>query len=508
MLDVSYIMFAQWRTWALNYQRPVVTQERGLLNIVHRAKDTRFGREHDFASIGSVAEFQTRVPLRRYEDFWTEYWGDTFPILENCTWPGTIPYFALTSGTTSGKTKNIPVTYEMLNENSQAVQDLLSFHISWRPFSRVWRGKGLLLGGSTDLRELSTGIFCGDLSGIEANEISWWAQPYVFPPRDLALVADWEEKIDRIARLSLKEDIRAISGTPNWLLMYFERLMELRPASDRRLVDFYPDLELIIHGGVNFKPYAERFSELLQGSHAELREVYAASEAFIALADRCPDQGLRLIVDGGAFFEFIPVDELDSPNPSRHWLGNLQSHIDYAVVLSTCAGLWSYIVGDTVKFIELDPPRLLITGRTSYWLSAFGEHLMDAEIEDAVAFGASAIDRSVTDFCVAPIYPSAAGKTGKHCYVVEFAEGSLDGTCCEEFIRSIDDRLQASNADYMEHRKGGYGLHAPTVRTVARGKLAAWMKSRGMLGGQHKVPRVINDRDLFQSLMKFLSAGD
>ncbi len=508
MFGFASLLFAQWRVWMLAFQHPAIAQERELLKLVERAQATRFGQEHDFASITSVAEFQSKVPLRRYEEFWADYWSVKFPVLEDCTWPGKVPYFALTSGTTSGNTKHIPVTHEMLNANSRAVRDLLSFHLVARPFSRIWQGKGLLLGGSTDLRELAPGVHCGDLSGIEANEIPSWAQSHVFPSRDLALLDDWEEKIDRIARASLVEDIRAVSGTPNWLLIYFERLMELRPDLDPRIVSFYPNLELIIHGGVDFKPYARRYAELLEGSFAELREVYPASEAFIALADGKSDQGLRVIADNGVFFEFVPVDELDCAKPTRHWFGNIQCGVNYAVVLSTCAGLWSYILGDTVRFVGLDPPRLVVTGRTTYWLSAFGEHLINSEIEGAVAFAAGTAGRSVTDFCVAPLYPDAPSEIGRHCYVVEFIEGPLDGAGCEQFARLLDDKLQSLNADYKDHRQGDYGLGAPQIRTVAKGALAAWMKSRGMLGGQHKVPRIINDPELFESLTTFLESYD
>ena len=507
MFLMSHILYAQWRSWLMDVQQPASAQERVLLNIVDRARGTRFGRDHDFASITSVAEFQARVPVRRYEDFWADYWSRPFPVLENCTWPGTIPYFALTSGTTSGKTKHIPVTHEMLGANSQAVQDLLSCHLVNRPLSQIWQGKGLLIGGSTDLKALAPGIYCGDLSGIEANEVPWWAQPHVFPSRDLALLADWEEKIERIARASLSEDIRAISGAPNWLLMYFDRLMKLCPGHGQGIAGCYPNLELIIHGGVDFKPYRDRFRELLEGSRAELREVYPASEAFIAFADREPDQGLRLIVDSDVFFEFIPVDELDSVKPSRHWVGTLQRDVNYAVVLSTCAGLWSYLLGDTVRFVSLDPPRLEVTGRTTYWLSAFGEHLINVELEEAVAVAARAIDRSIADFCVAPIYPAAPGDKGRHCFVVEFIEGELDVARNAQFASALDDKLQDLNADYMEHRKRDYSLQAPEVRSVAKDALAAWMKSRNMLGGQHKVPRVINDPELFEDLVSFLAAN-
>ena len=475
------------------------------MELLRRAAPTRFGRDHGFAGIRSVADFQQRVPLRSYEDFWTEYWQPGFPRLDNCTWPGTVPYFARTSGTTTGKTKYIPFTREMLRANIRAAWDVLYFHLLNRPGSRALGGKTLMLGGSTDLQQEAPGIYSGDLSGIVANEIPRWARPYAFPPRELALVADWEEKIDRVARLSLSQDIRAISGTPNWLLSFFDKLAELRPEAGQRIVNWYPGLELLLHGGIDFRPYAKRFSELLEGSRAELREVYPASEAFIAIADRGPGEGLRLIVDNAVFFEFVPTGELGSAAPTRHWLGTVEPGVDYAVVLSTCAGAWGYILGDTVRFVDLDPPRVLVTGRTSFVLSAFGEHLIQEEIEQAVAGAAGAVGASVVDYCVAPVFPGAGEARGGHHYVVEFAGEPPAAARIAAFGDTLDDLLCGFNADYREHRAGDYGLRPPKIEAIAPGMFAAWMKSRGKLGGQHKVPRIINDPALFADLLAFLS---
>ncbi len=498
-------LYSQWRICQLNAQQSFAKQEGELLALVRRATATRFGRDHEFANIKSVADFQDRVPLRTYEDFWNDYWKNCFPILEDCTWPGTIPYFALTSGTTTGVTKYIPYSRDMSSANSRAVQDLSVHHFVNRPASRILGGKSFMLGGSTDLREEAPGVYSGDLSGIEANEIPLWARPYAFPPRDLALISDWAEKIDRIAPLSLKEDIRVISATPNWLLMFFDKLSKLRPGVEPRIVNYYPRLELLVHGGVDFKPYARLFAELLEGSHAELREVYAASEAFIAIADRGQGEGLRLNVDNGIFFEFVPTEELDNATPTRHWLENAERGVDYAIIVSTCAGAWSYILGDTVRFVELNPPRILITGRTSYILSAFGEHLIDAEIEEAVATAANAIDASVVDYSVAAIFPRSAGENGGHHYVVEFVQEPPEAKRLAVFGQALDSRLCTLNEDYKEHRAGDYGLRQPVVEAISPGTFAAWMKSRGQLGGQHKVPRIINDGELFTNLTEFLS---
>lgn len=497
--------FAQWRLWQLDSLSPPRVQERELLDIVRRAKSTRFGRDHEFAGIRSVAEYQERVPLRRYDDFWEDYWKDAFPRLEDCTWPGTIPYFALTSGTTTGITKHIPCSRDMLSANSRAAQDLLVHHLVNRPTSLIFGGKSFMIGGSTDLREEAPGIYSGDLSGIQANEVPWWGRPYVFPPRELALLADWEDKIDQMAPLSLKEDIRAISGTPSWLLVLFDRLAELHSDDEPRLVNYYPDLELVIHGGIDFKPYARRFAQLLEGSRAELREVYAASEAFVALADRGQGEGLRLLFDNGVFYEFVPTAELNASAPTRHWLGTVEPGIEYAIVLSTCAGAWAYILGDTIRFVDLDPPRIVVTGRTSYVLSAFGEHLIDEEIAEAVAVAADAIGAKVREYCVTAVVPERTGGKGEHRYVVEFIGARPNATALSVFCDELDNRLRTLNADYAVHRKGDYGLGLPVVDVVDTGTFDAWLKSRGQYGGQHKVPRVMNSPELVANLKAFVS---
>lgn len=498
-------LHAARRRRRLERQDAVAEQEHQLRALLARAASTEFGRAHGFDRIATVAEFQKRVRLRRYEDFWAEYWQRGFPRVVDRTWPGQVPYFALTSGTSTGTTKYIPCSAEMVRSNARAAIDLIVHHLANRPRSRMFGGKSFMLGGSTDLQTLAPGVRAGDLSGIATATMPRWARPWSFPPRDLALIADWEEKVARLAPLSLAEDIRALSGTPSWLLIFFDKLAALRPETAGRLVDFYPNLELLAHGGVNFAPYRSRFKTLLEGGHAELREVYAASEGFVALADAGRDDGMRLIVDNGLFFEFVPVDELGAPSPTRHWLGDAELGVDYALVLSNCAGAWSYVVGDTVKLINRTPPRLIITGRVTYMLSAFGEHLTDAEIERAVALAAEAIGRTVSDYTVGSIFPQRPGELGRHLYLVEFAGAVPDRPKIEAFARTLDEALMADNDDYKAHRSGGFGLAAPEVRALAAGRFAAWMKQRGKLGGQHKVPRIVNDPQLFQALRELAS---
>lgn len=496
-------VYARRRLARLAALDPARAQERELLALVRAAADTRFGRDHGFARLRSVADFQAAVPLRRYEAFWHDYWQAGYPLHDDVTWPGRMPYFAVTSGTSSGTTKRIPVSHQMNRANSRAAADLLVHHIGNRPHSRILAGKSFLLGGSTALVEEAPGVFSGDLSGIAVGAMPWWARAHHFPPQPLALLEDWEEKIDRLGRRALAEDIRSLSGVPSWLLILFDRLAEIAPERGHRCVDYFPDLEMLVHGGVNFIPYRKRFDALLEGSHAELREVYPASEGFVALADARPEDGLRPLLDNGLFLEFVPLEEIDSPAPTRHWIATVQPGINYAVVLSSNAGLWAYVLGDTVSFVSTAPHRLVVTGRISYMLSAFGEHLIEQEIEESIAEAAEAIGAALADFSVGPLYPSAKGELGGHLWIVEFAGAVPDAARLARFAEVLDRALGDTNDDYKAHRAGGFGLRPPTLRAVPPGTFAAWMRARGKLGGQHKVPRILTDPTLLDHLRAF-----
>lgn len=496
-------LYARWRHSQLQSFRPAETQHSQLMRLLSKAASTRIGTMYDFSSISSVEEYQRRVPLRTYEQFWDEFWKNDFPRLENNTWPGTIPFFPVSSGTSSGTTKYIPCSKEMLASNTKAGVDLLVHHVTNRPQSKILGGKIFLLGGSTDLTSPTPGIFCGDLSGITAKEVPWWIRSRYFPPADLSLLKNWEEKIDVLAKASLQEDIRMISGVPAWLMIFFEKLRDLCPQAHGRMSEIYQNLEMVVHGGVNFSPYVQRFKDILYGSSAELREVYPASEGFIAMADRGYGEGLRMNLDHGIFFEFVPMEELSNPNPTRHWIANVERDVNYAVVMTTCAGLWSYVIGDTVRFVDTETPRVLVSGRTSYYLSAFGEHLIAEEIEDGISSAANTIQEEIVDFTVGPIFPERAGQLGGHIFLVEFANGVPSAEKLSLFGEALDRRLCQRNEDYEAHRSGGFGLRAPTIFAVKSGCFAAWMKSRGKLGGQNKVPRIINKTEMLSTLISF-----
>jgi hypothetical protein len=496
-------LYARWRNSYLHAHSPVNLQEAQLRALIHKAQDTDFGRAHGFNSITTVGEYQRRVPIRTYEQFWNEFLKERFPRLDNCCWPGLVNYFAVSSGTSSGTTKYIPCTAEMLASNRKAAFDLLVHHVTNRPQSRILGGKNFLLGGSTDLTALQPDIYQGDLSGIVAKHIPFWLQSRYFPPASMSAIKNWEEKMGTFAEASRHEDIRMISGVPAWLLIFFETLCHAGTQRVEPLASVYRNLEMVVHGGVNFNPYIDRFKEILAGTNAELREVYPASEGFIAIADRGFGDGLRMNLDHKIFYEFVPLEELDSASPTRHWIGTIQPDVNYAVVMTTCAGLWSYVIGDTVRFVDTQNPRVLVTGRTSYYLSAFGEHLIAEEIEDAVSTAARATSLEVSDYSVGPVFPQTTGDLGGHIYVVEFAGGIPGSDTLELFAKELDEKLCKRNEDYEAHRSGGFGLKAPTILPVGQGLFAAWMKSRGKLGGQNKVPRIITKLELLQDLIDF-----
>jgi hypothetical protein len=493
-------VYAGIRVARLAHEDPISVQRRALLRLVRRAAVTRFGREHGFDAIRSIAGFQARVPLRRYEDFWQLYWQPVFPQLRGVTWPGRIPALALSSGTSTGSTKYIPISPAMARSNRLATLDVLAHHLNNYPRSHLLGGRNFMLGGSTDLRQEAPGVRSGDLSGLAAAAVPPWAQPWFYPPREIALLADWERKIDLLAQYSPAADIRSIAGTPSWLLLFFYRLASRHPEAPRRLSSFYPRLELIIHGGVNFAPYRPRFDPWLEGSKAKLREVYPASEGFIAVADRGPDEGMRIILDRGVFYEFVPVDELPAPSPTRHWIKSAELGVDYALVVSTCAGLWSYVLGDVIRLVDRSPPRLLVTGRTSYFLSAFGEHLTGEEIEQAVLTAAAEVGIGVTEYSVGA---ETAEARGRHVVVVEFVRPP-GCNALDQFGVTLDTALSAANDDYRAHRQGGQML-PPRVVAAREGAFAGWMRGRGRIGGQNKVPRVIGDADLLASLLHAVS---
>jgi hypothetical protein len=498
--DAVAVRYAHARTIALDRMEPRKVQHDTLMRLVRTARNTRFGRDHDFARIGSVADYQARVPVREYEWFWNTYWKDTYPRLDDATWPGRIPYYALSSGTTSGATKYIPVSREMVASNKKAAFTTIALFRHAHPDARLFTGKFFFLGGSTDLRTQPDGSFAGDLSGIAAKEVYGFLRPYTFPPYHLSLLTDWEEKVRRFAELSAVEPITALSGIPSWMLKLFDRLKQVTGKGS--VAEIWPELRLVIHGGTKFDPYHDLFRKEIGSDAVKFCEVYPCSEGFIATED--PRYHLlRVVPDHDIFFEFVPVDQLGRDYPTRHTLGEVEVGVQYAVVLTSCAGVWSYLLGDTVAFESRNPPLIRFTGRTKYFLSAFGEHLISEEVEKAVAQACHQTGVDQVDFHVGPVFPSDPRKPGHHLYLIEFAAAAPDPS---RFAQEVDTDLCRLNEDYAAHRVGDLTMLVPEVRVVRRGGFDEWMKARGKFGGQNKVPRMDNSGKITNDLVAWFES--
>jgi hypothetical protein len=494
-VNAAFHAYARRRARAVARLDPAAVQRRTLLALTARAAGTEFGRDHTLASVASHEGFAERVPLRTYEDLWESYLKPRYPVWDNLTWPGKIPFIALSSGTTTGVTKYIPVSRAMVASNRKAAQTMVAAYLVTRPKSRLFHGRLFFMGGATDLESPSPGVGQGDLSAIAAKTVGGWLRPYTFPPLDVALEPDWDRKLERMARESLGQPVTLVSGVSSCLVTLFQRVLAL--SGKRTVAEVWPALEVVVHGGVKFDPYRGPFRTLIGSDRVALMETYPCSEGFVAHED--PETGLlRLLLDHGIFFEFVPVEELGGARPTRHWVATAQTGVNYAIVVSTCAGLWAHVIGDTVRFERLDPPLLTFTGRTKYTLSAFGEHLISEEVEGAVASASGATGATVKDWHVGPVFHEPLGH---HAFVVEFLTPPADPGA---FTRALDADLARRNAHYQWFRAEGGGLPMPALTVAPPGAFDDWMRSRGQLGGQHKVPRIDSSGTLTAALLDFL----
>ena len=469
------------------------------MQLIGRARRTRFGKDHDFDFIETVADYQARVPLRTFEDFWADYWLSPWPILDNVTWPGLIPFFARTSGTTTGRTKFIPITKDIIRCNERTGFDLMAFHLKAKPQSRPLAGKSFIVGGSTDLEEVWPGVHSGDVSGINTKLMPLWVSRRIIPNPEQALISSWDEKVDVLSREALGQRITMMSGMCNWLLAMLDQIRLRRQEAGLPQGPTLPNLQLMIHSGVPMDPYRERLADHLDGTPVETRELYAASEGFIACADRGPGEGLRMMLDNLLFIEFVPLEDLGCSSPRRFWAANVECNVDYAIALTNNAGMWSYLLGDVVRFVDLNPHRLLVQGRTSQMLSPFGEHLIGAEIDTAVRTAVGDLGVGLSEYTVGPVMPDGLGERGYHVYLIEPTTpiAPEKHSLAEDAARCIDRVLCEKNEDYQAQRRGGQGLAAPFVIWAEPGSFEAWMRSKNKLGGQNKVPRIIPRPDRF-----------
>ncbi len=500
-----------------NIDESMREQEKTLSSLLQSARKTKFGVDHGFSEIRGAADYQKRVKLRTYEDFFNDYFLPSSieaakkvksdydpklnsPHLDNIIWPGLIRYFSLSSGTTSGTTKFIPMTRELLRSNRKASVDAALFHYIQKADSKILAGRTLLLGGNPILREDWKGsVKSGDLSGVIIHHLPFLFCTSYFPGMALASIPQWEEKIDRIAEAALSQNLSILSGVPTWMILFLEKLNEKKKIKGN-IKSLWPNFELFVHGGIPFEPYQKQFEEWL-GPDADYLEVYPASEAFIAIEDPRENE-LRLMTDYGTFYEFVPVEEISSKAPTRLTVRDVEVGKNYAIVLTTNGGLWSYILGDTVRFVSKEPLLLKITGRTKYCLSAFGEHLIQEEIEKALHETCLAFGTGYTDYHAAPIFPDSVHPKGKHQYLIEFTKQPQN---LKEFSGKFDAELQRLNEDYAQHRSGGFGMDEPEIIAVQSGFFKEWMRKKGKLGGQYKVPRISASREVISDMLSSFS---
>ena len=478
---------------------PLEVQDEWFHDLISSAQATEWGKRYGYETICSVEEFKTNVPIQSYEslkpDIERMILGE-----QNILWPSPVKWFAKSSGTTADRSKFIPVSEEALEDcHYKGGKDLLSIYCHNRPETEIFKGKSLLLGGSRSMHAMGS-TMQGDLSAIILENLPFWAEYRSVPGKEVALHPDFEEKIARIAELSVDENITSLSGVPTWNLVLAKRMMQMTGKSN--LLEIWPNLELYFHGGVSFKPYREQFKKLIPSDRMYYLENYNASEGYFAIQDRSDDESMLLMLDYGIYFEFLPIEQLDDPNPQTLSLEQVELDKNYAIIISTNGGLWRYMIGDTVKFTSLYPFRIVVTGRTKQFINTFGEELMVDNAEEALKKASLETNAQVREYTAGPIYLKDDGEAGGHEWIIEF---EVMPNHPETFCKSLDQNLRKINSDYDAKRYKDMALKEPLIHFAPEGTFYHWMKVRGKLGGQNKVPRLSNDRNHLESLLKLIS---
>lgn len=471
----------------------VADQEKWLRDLIKAASKTEFGLEHDFSSIKSHEDFVAKVPIRDYEAF-RPYIEKIKEGRHNILWKGLPIYFAKTSGTTSG-VKYIPISKDSISNHIDTARNALLCYMAETGNTAFADGKLIFLSGSPVLERIG-GIPTGRLSGIVNHHVPKYLRSNQMPGYETNCIEDWEKKLDKIVDETIDKNMTLISGIPPWMQMYFDRLEE---RSRKKVGELFPNFSVMVQGGVNFEPYKKKLFESI-GRHVNTIELFPASEGFFAFQDSQKATGMLLNTNSGIFYEFVPVSELDKPNPTRLTLKDVQVGVNYALILSNNAGLWAYNIGDTVKFVSTHPYRLVVSGRTKHYISAFGEHVIVEEVEEAIIKATNEMGCHITDFTVAPFIAQGDGKS-YHEWFVEFDKAPGD---LEKFSNLLDGFLRKKNV-YYDDLIAGNILQPLKIRAVAKNGFVSYMKAIGKLGGQNKVPRLSNNRDIAEGLSRFLA---
>ena len=498
ILSTTISQLARMRLWRIEawVQHPIASQREVLQDLVTSAQYTEFGRKYNFSSLFSTRDFKKAVPIHEYDDL-KPYIQRMMDGEENILWNTPVRWFAKSSGTTSDKSKFIPISEESLEDcHYKGAKDTLTMYYNFNPDSELLTGKGLVIGGSHNINQVNEEIHYGDLSAVLLQNSPAWGQWIRTPELSVALMDEWETKIEKLAATTIVENVTSISGVPTWTMVLFKRILEITGKSC--IADVWPSLELYIHGGVSFTPYREQFRKII-GKDIYYIDSYNASEGFFAAQDKPDEDGMLLYLDHGVFMEFMPVEEYGKKDPQTIGLRNVETGKNYAPVISTNGGLWRYLLGDTIQFTTLYPFRIKVSGRLKHFINAFGEEVIVDNTDKAVSIACEKTGAIVNDYTAAPVYFSDAGN-GAHEWLVEFDKepGNLN-----EFTVELDKALQSINSDYEAKRYKDIALHLPLLHRMPKGLFNEWLKSKGKLGGQHKVPRLSNERTLIEEILQF-----
>ncbi len=473
-------------------------QRRVMARLVRRAAGTDWGRAHKFSDIKDYADFAAAMPVGTYDDL--KGFIDRMRHGErDVLWPGQVKWYAKSSGTTNDKSKFIPVSRDGLYDTHYAGgRDAVALYLRNYPKSRLFSGRALILGGSHAPNYNLPQSLVGDLSAILIENTGRFVEHFRTPSKEVALLSDFEEKRDRIARIAMTQHVTNLSGVPSWMMAVLNRVLEL--SGKESIDEVWPDLEVFFHGGVAFTPYREQYARLIRSPKMHYMETYNASEGFFGLQDDPADRAMKLMLDYGVFYEFIPLEEVGKTEPHVVPLWNVEPGRNYAMVISTSCGLWRYEIGDTVRFTSVNPYKFVISGRTKSFINAFGEELIVDNAEKGLQQACAETGAVVNEYTAAPVFMDEAGKC-RHQWVVEFAKAPAD---LERFADVLDHALQTINSDYEAKRYKDITLQRLEVIAAPVGLFADWLKSRGKLGGQHKVPRLANDRKIIDQVLAMM----
>jgi len=478
--------------------QPHVCQREVFSFLTSKLSNTLFSRKLNLPQIENYEQFKSLVPLQDYGSL-MEFIERSRRGEENLLWPGLTSWFAKSSGTTADRIKILPITPESLHENHYAGgKDLLAQYYHNLPNRKLYNAKHLIIGGSGKLDTSENGVFTGDLSAIIINNLPWWTELRRAPKKEIALLENWEEKLEKMARASLNENICIIAGVPSWTSVLIRRVLEI--SGKKNIHEVWPNLELYIHGGMNFEPYFAKFEQFM-GRKIQYVESYNSSEGYFGLQDDYTLNDMLLLTDSQVFYEFIPMDKFNgTASETVLKLDEIQENIDYALVISTSAGLWRYIIGDTVRFSSINPYRFRVTGRTAHFVNAFGEKMIVEHTEKAVASVCQQMNLTLRDYTVAPNFKTETS-TGNHEWIVELEEEVFDK---QKFGILLDEHLKKVNNDYETKRFEDINIGFPKIHFAEKGTFEQWLKMKGRLGGQHKVPRVQNNRKIVDKVLPLI----